>query len=137
MRSDRADDVRWWFARIAVYLAAWILADLVAFAIRSPQAGLSSGLTRWLWFSLPIKVVLLVAFVPRRAGERSERLALVACASIGVVAAVFIAFWAKGDLSRTFVVLDLVCSVIALLAASAIIRKVHGEGEPPRAERAG
>ncbi|HEY6566541.1 MAG TPA: hypothetical protein VI341_03400 [Actinomycetota bacterium] len=136
MRSDRAHGVRWWFARIACYLAAWVLADLVTFAIRSPQTDMSDDFIRWLWVALPLKVVLLVSLVPRRRSERSERLALVECAVIGAVATTFIIFWAKVDLSRAFMVLQLVFSVVALLAVNAIMGTVHVDGEPPRAERA-
>jgi FtsH-binding integral membrane protein len=135
MQPERADEFRWWAARIAVYFTAWTLADVAVFIVRSPQADPYAFLGRWLWVAIPVRLALLLWLVPRRQRDRSQWFVPVTCAAAGSFAVTFVTFWSNADVSRAFMLLEFVFSAAALFAASAVMRVAQGEDGSPDAER--
>jgi hypothetical protein len=112
-----------WILRIVAYLIAWTAADAAALwlrfgAISGPSAA------RWFLVGAVLKVVLLALCVPRD-GSRPGTWALIAITLLASFSFMFGLFWSRAEYSRSFFVIEVVFSMLALMATRAIIDRTR------------
>jgi len=112
-----------WPLGIAAYLIAWTAADVAAQWLRFGTI-VSSSAARWFLVGAALKVVLLALCVPRD-GSRPGTWALLAVTLLASLSFIFGLAWSRGEYSRSFFVIEVIFSLLALMATRAIMDRTN------------